>query len=254
MTRKPIRLTSLSPRGTAVKDDVVAVEAPVVLAVNGTPVVSLFCTPEDLQALAVGFLYAVGILRNRDDVAEAEIEVMPAAVSVKMNRPWIPGKDLVGIGSGCGGNLIIGPTGLVAPLPAEGGEIEAEGILSLNKDFQARAVLYRETGGTHCAAVCRPEGILFFAEDTGRHNAADKVIGHALLAGTSLEDKALFLSGRIAYDIAMKAARARIPLCVSRSAPTSAALAFGERIGLTIIGFVRGRRMNIYTHPERVIL
>jgi len=202
--------------------------------------------------LAAGFLYASGILRDKDEVASAEIEVKAKAVSVKLDRPLTKKRHL-GIGSGCGGSLIFGPTGLIAPLKSDW-RVSPEMIFSLTEEFQNRALIFKETGGTHCAAICRPEEILFFAEDIGRHNAVDKVIGQALLGGVSLENTLLLLSGRIAYDIAIKAARGGIPICVSRAAPTSAALEFGERIGLAIIGFVRGKRMNIYTHPERIIL
>ena len=166
---------------------------------------------------------------------------------------YFPEQLSFGMGSGCGGSLLFGPTGLISPLKADI-KVAPEMIFSLIKEFQDRAMIFKETGGTHCAAVGTTKEILFFAEDIGRHNAVDKVIGQALLAGTPLEDKFLLLSGRIAYDISMKAARSGIPVCISRAAPTSAALELGERIGLTIIGFVRGKRMNIYTHPERIIL
>lgn len=250
--KKKVRLTRLSPRGLVRLDDLVATEEPLVIYLNEKPLVSLFCTPDDLRALAAGFLYASGILRDKNDVASAEIEVKDKAVLVNADRHF-PEELRFGIGSGCGGSLLFGPTGLIAPLKADL-RVSPEMIFLLIKEFQDRALIFKETGGTHCAAVCRPEEILLFAEDIGRHNAVDKVIGQALLGGIPLEDKLLLLSGRIAYDISIKAARGGIPICVSRAAPTSAALEFGERIGLTMIGFVRGKRMNIYTHPERIIL
>jgi len=250
-SKKKVRLTRLSPRGLVRLDDIVAIEEPLVVYLNGKPFVSLFCTPDAQRALAAGFLYGSGILRDKTDVASAEIEVKDKAVWVNVDRR-IPEKLGLGIGSGCGGSPLFGPTGLIPPLKG-GLRISPETIFPLVEEFQSRALIFKETGGTHCAAVCRPEEILFFSEDIGRHNAVDKVIGQALLAGIPLEDKLLLLSGRIAYDIAVKAARAGIPVCISRAAPTSAALAFGRRIGLSIVGFVRGKRMNIYTHPERII-
>ncbi|MGB7294664.1 MAG: formate dehydrogenase accessory sulfurtransferase FdhD [Candidatus Aminicenantales bacterium] len=251
-SKKKVRLTRFSPRGLVRTDDFVAAEEPLVIYINEKPFVSLFSTPDALQALAVGFLYASGILRDKNDLAAAEIEVKDKAVLVKTDRQF-PKERPFGIGSGCGGNLLFGPTGLIAPLKSDL-RVSPEMIFSLTEEFQSRALIFKETGGTHCAAVCGPEEILFFAEDIGRHNAVDKVIGQALLAGVPLEDKLLLLSGRIAYDISIKAARGGIPICVSRAAPTSAALEFGERIGLTMIGFVRGKRLNIYTHPERILL
>ena len=251
-SKKSVRLTRFSPRGLVRTDDLVATEEPLVIYVNEEPLVSLFCTPDALRALTVGFLYASGILRDKSEVASTEIKVKEKAVLVNLDRPLTKERHL-GIGSGCGGSLVFGPTGLIAPLTSDL-RVSPEMIFSLTAEFQSRALIFKETGGTHCAAVCRPGEILFFAEDIGRHNAADKVIGQALLDGIPLENTLLLLSGRIAYDIAVKAARGGIPICVSRAAPTSAALEFGERIGLAIIGFVRGKRLNIYTHPERIIL
>jgi len=191
-------------------------------------------------------------LREKTDVASAKIEVRGKTVLVTRAGP-ISEELRFAIGSGCGGSLLFGPTGLIAPLRSDL-RISPETVFRLIKDFQSRAVIFKETGGTHCAALARSAEILYFAEDIGRHNAVDKVIGQALLDGIELEDKVLLLSGRIAYDISVKAARGGIPICISRAAPTSAALEFGERTGLSIIGFVRGKRLNIYTHPERLIL
>jgi len=249
---KKVNLTRLSTRGLVRKTDLVAAEEAVVIYVNEKPIVSLFCTPDALRDLAAGFLFASGILRDKDDVPAAVIEVKKKAVFVKVDRSLAEESHLR-VGSGCGGSLDFGPMGLIAPLKTKL-KVSADMIFPLIKEFQERAVIFKETGGAHCAAICSPEEILFFAEDIGRHNAADKVIGQALLKEIPLEDKLLLLSGRIAFDIAVKAARGGISICISRAAPTSAALEFGERIGLVIIGFVRGKRMNIYTHTERVIL
>jgi FdhD protein len=247
-SKETVRLTRLSPRGLVRLDDVVASE-PLVIYVNEKPLVSLFCTPEALRELAAGFLYSSGILRDRKEAASAEIEVKEKSIWVKMDRP-LPETLALGLGSGCGGSLVFGPTGLIAPLEA-GVRVSPEMIFPLVEEFQSRALIFKETGGTHCAAVCRPEEILFFSEDIGRHNAVDKVIGQALLGGTPLEDKLLLLSGRIAYDIAVKAARAESSYFPGR--PTSAALAFWreDRPGHRRVR--QGNASDIYT-PGEIIL
>ena len=91
-------------------------------------------------------------------------------------------------------------------------------------------------------------------EDIGRHNAVDKVLGYAFLHGISSQDKILLLSGRIASEILLKAARAQIPLVLSRSAPTGLTIDLAEELNITVVGFARGKRLSVYTHPERVLL
>lgn len=99
-----------------------------------------------------------------------------------------------------------------------------------------------------------PEKILYFCEDIGRHNAVDKLVGLCLKHEISLTDKVLVSSGRISSEILVKAAKLGIPILISRAAPTSLSIELAESLGITLIGFVRGRRCNIYTHQERVLV
>ncbi len=109
-----------------------------------------------------------------------------------------------------------------------------------------------QTGGVHSAALADRQKIHLFAEDIGRHNAVDKLIGKAFLAGIPVEDKILLSSGRISGEIMTKVIRNRIPIMISRTAPTCMSITYAEDHGITLIGFARGNRMNIYTHPQRV--
>ena len=122
------------------------------------------------------------------------------------------------------------------------------------KELQLRAELFRLTGGLHSAALCSAEKILYFCEDIGRHNAVDKLVGLCLKHEISLTDKVLVSSGRISSEILVKAAKLGIPILISRAAPTSLSIELAESLGITLIGFVRGRRCNIYTHQERVLV
>ena len=131
-------------------------------------------------------------------------------------------------------------------------KIDVEKLFSLFKDFQKKSELYKSTGCIHCAALADSENIIFLAEDIGRHNAVDKVIGYALLNEITLRNKVLLISGRISSEMVLKAGKWKIPVIVSRSAPTSLAITLAEKIGLTVIGFLRGKRCNIYTHSQRV--
>jgi FdhD protein len=117
----------------------------------------------------------------------------------------------------------------------------------------AAQTVFKETGGVHGVALASPDGQIFImAEDIGRHNAMDKAIGRALMERRDFGGLAALLSGRISFEMALKAARAGIPILAAVSAPTSMALALAEEMHLTLAGFVRGGKMNVYTHPERI--
>jgi FdhD protein len=141
----------------------------------------------------------------------------------------------------------------ITPLP-EGPRIHADTLLALAAEFQRLPSLYHQTGGVHMAAIAAAGGprILFFADDISRRNAVDKVIGTLALQGGGFERGILLISGRISADLAVRMLRTGIPLVVSKSAPTDKAVRIAEAYGITLCGFARGKRVNIYTHPERV--
>ena len=113
---------------------------------------------------------------------------------------------------------------------------------------------YKSTGGVHSAALADERHMLVFTEDIGRHNAVDKVIGYALLENIPLQGKIMLASGRLSSEIVSKCARSGIPAVVSRAAPTSLAVKIADAADITLIGFVRGNRMNIYTGRQRIRL
>ncbi|TET64548.1 formate dehydrogenase accessory sulfurtransferase FdhD, partial [Candidatus Aerophobetes bacterium] len=130
--------------------------------------------------------------------------------------------------------------------------ISPDEITELMRKLQNRSRLYRSTGGAHTAALSDREDILILAEDIGRHNAVDKVLGQCILDSIALDDKIILTSGRVSSEIVLKIVRARIPVVISRSAPTMLGAKLASHLGVTLIGFARGRRMNIYTHEKRV--
>ncbi|MGE5173223.1 MAG: formate dehydrogenase accessory sulfurtransferase FdhD, partial [Betaproteobacteria bacterium] len=132
--------------------------------------------------------------------------------------------------------------------------ITLDDIRNLLNNFRTISKLYLETGGVHSAALSDGKGILFFSEDIGRHNAVDKIIGKAFLKSVSVENKILITSGRITSEIMTKAGRNRFPILISRAAPSCMAVSYAEDLGITLVGFARGDRMNIYTWPKRIKL
>ena len=121
------------------------------------------------------------------------------------------------------------------------------------KKLEEKSLTFKNTGGVHSCALCSQESIEVLAEDIGRHNAVDKVFGECFMRGIFTQNKAILTSGRVSSEILIKVAKRKIPIIASHSAPTNLAVDLAERLNITLIGFVRGKRINIYTHNYRVI-
>ena len=244
--------------GRAVAEsDTVVTEARIELDVNdGALCLAMLCLPQDLEALAVGFLIGEEALKRAEDLQTCVFSPAQRKVVVKgrfdkevlrrIHLRWTRG-------TGCGG----GGTGRemggrdMAPL-GPGPVLDPEALLRLFREFQAREGLWKRTGAVHACALSDGTDLLFRAEDVGRHNAFDKVIGMAALERRALSDKLVFTTGRLTMEIVSKAVACRVPVLVSRSAVTSLAVQLGRAAGLTLVGFLRGRRMNVYTGVHRL--
>ena len=121
------------------------------------------------------------------------------------------------------------------------------------REFEMRSEVFLKTGGVHSAAICDLNSIVVFREDIGRHNAIDKVIGVLIESGESFNHKFVLTSGRVSSEVLHKIHKCRIPVIVSHSAPTNQAVKLANDLGVTLVGFARGRRMNIYTHFTRIV-
>lgn len=245
--------------------DRVVVERPLEISVNGLPLVALMRMPGNDRELALGFCLtekvidsadAVMLLKHcgeaeREGAAErgdlVELEVEGAGDAGRFASTYV-------VRTGCGG------ADLKAMLEGLSGSVEsdlkvdASVFYDLGDRLTARQEVFRGTGGTHGAAAFTALGELVVArEDVGRHNALDKVVGACALSRVDLSDKLLFISGRVSYEMALKAARAGCPVLASLAAPTSLGLRTAERAGLTVIGFAGRRRFNAYTHSWRVV-
>ena len=126
-------------------------------------------------------------------------------------------------------------------------------VFTLLKEFHHRSQIYRTTGGVHSAALCDAKSILVFNEDIGRHNAIDKIFGECIFRDIPTDDRIIITSGRISSEILLKVAKRNIPLLISKSAPTDLGVRLANDLGVTLIGFVRGERMNVYTNGWRVV-
>jgi FdhD protein len=248
----------------------VALEEPFEIVVNGQSIAVLMRMPGQEKELAAGFCITEGYVREVTDIllihhcgsglpapGEEEqdmesrnrvtIRVTPDGF-VPPDRP-----DVVRlIRSGCGAADV---TSLSEDLPHVNQDLRAPVpvLLGLGRAMRAQQDVHHSVGGTHAAVLFDTSGrAITLAEDIGRHNAIDKTVGYCLLRGIPLRDKILLTSGRASYEMATKAIRVGISIIASVSAPTSLAVQLAEDRGLTLIGYLRGGRMNVYTHPERV--
>jgi len=238
--------------------DLVATEIPFALMVNGHLLVTLVCTPTELDAMAIGFLLSEGILIDHESLQDLTVDEKEATVSVTLKK--LPnGFDEIAqrktITSGCGQGVTFSDGANLESLPLNEMRIKvtAAYIRTLLKEFRSISNLFQKTGGVHSAALADKNEIFLFSEDIGRHNAVDKIIGRAFLENIFLEDKILLSSGRISSEIMTKVIRNKIPILVSRTATTCMSLTYAEDHGITLVGFARGKRMNIYTHPQRIV-
>jgi FdhD protein len=254
---------------TTQASDAVAVEEPLEVRVNGAAFAVVMRTPGHDVALAAGFLLAEDVVRATDEIASIEqcddveteargnvlnVTVVGDAASrlaVRLGeRRQVIATAACGL---CGRRTIESLQSRVAAVGG-GWTVPAAVVLGLPAALRATQTAFDATGGIHASALCDREGrVRDMAEDVGRHNALDKIVGRALLEGRlPLDDHLLVVSGRSSYELVQKALLAGVPLVAGVSAPSSLAIDLARASGITLCGFVRGASMNVYTHPHRI--
>jgi len=249
----------LKVQGTVIEGviDEVASELPVRLVLNGEALVTLLCTPTELEELAIGFLLSEGLLHDRSSLRKLVVSNSGPSIEIEiagLPEGWEKQFEKRTISSGCGKGITFTNYDRQKDrkIDTKGPIMGVEDIRDQLKRFRNISTLYLETGGVHSAALSNGKEILFFSEDIGRHNAVDKLIGKAFLRGISIENKVLITSGRVTSEIVTKAGRNRFPILISRAAASCMAIGYAEDMGITLVGFARGDRMNIYTWPNRI--
>ena len=245
------------------KRDLVTVEMPLHLIVNEEHYVTILSTPTQKRELAIGHLITEGVVKDLNEIREIKIDEQKCFITL---RPDVKVKERFAIAtpfrrvvtSACSTPeewpLYRLVDRLKIPRVRSKLRVDAKIIAEAVRGFSTEATIHAKTGGVHAAAVHNPSGKrVAFSEDVGRHNAVDKAIGMALIKNHSLERSFLVSTGRLTGDIALKAARVAIPIVASLAAAVDSGIEVANLTCLTLIGFVRGNRMNIYTHPERVI-
>jgi FdhD protein len=239
-------------------EDIVVKELPLTILLNGRELVTLLCSPANLKYLAIGFLLSEGLLRGRNDIKSITDDEQRGIVRVETVTDLNGEEEQVFkriITPGCGRGAAFYSSADAVGMREVKSELQDNGaeILELMTLFQHLSETYRATGGVHSAALCDNKSLNIFSEDIGRHNAIDKIFGQCLWEGISTNNQIVLTSGRISSEIVIKIARNNIPVLASKSAPTNTAVKLADLLGITLIGFVRGTRMNVYSHHQRIV-
>jgi len=252
-----IPVSRLTEEGRSSIEDVVAREFPLTIILNNQELVTLLCSPKNLEYLVVGFLFSEGLLKSKEEIKKIIVDERRGVIRVETEESGELARDVLFkrlITSGCGRGA-----SFYSAADATGQRVEsqvkmsAHDVFTLVSEFQHRSRTYRATGGVHSAALCDTNNILLFSEDIGRHNAIDKIFGECILKDISTDGGIIITSGRISSEILLKVAKGNIPIIISKSAPTDLGVKLANDLGITLLGFVRGKRINAYSNDWRIV-
>ncbi len=276
----PWRIQRLTAQQAQALEGGVVVEEPLEIRLNDRPVAILMRTPGMEKELAAGFCLGEGLVANPADIVlirhcgrvapalpfsggddpvegdpldrsrnRVDVTVLPGAAVPARQLDLVPL-----IRSGCGRTDARALAENLAPITTNL-HVPFERLPPLLGQITRQQTAYRAAGGIHAAAICEAGGrVLVVCEDIGRHNAVDKATGYCLLRGIPLQDKILVSTGRASYDMVAKGVRLGIPILISISSPTSLAVELAEMLNCTLLGYLRGKALNVYTHGWRIIL
>lgn len=238
--------------------DRVTVEEPLEIRANGEPIAVTMRTPGDDADLAVGFLVTEGVVSGRDDIVDVGVtEASAIDLGLREGVDARRAKRALFSASSCGlcGKETIAAIAVKVPRLEDDCSITLERLFAMPEAMRAAQATFERTGGLHAAAIfdVATGELEVVREDVGRHNATDKAIGARVLRSAPLSGRALMVSGRAGFEIVQKAAVARIPIVASISAPSTLAIDLAERLGVTLVAFLRPPRASIYSHAGRVL-
>lgn len=229
-------------------------EASLSIYVNGKLLATVLCSPIDQESLALGLLYNEGLIYSIDEVKLVQLNVHQTAVDVWLKQADFDPPQRVILTTGCSGGVTFQDITQTHPPLITDFSTTVDAVLERMHDLQQAARLYQLVRGVHTASLAHADQLLFSAEDVGRHNAIDKLSGKALQKKMDTTDCLLLTSGRISSEMLGKAWRMKVPLVVSRTAPTSTAVQLADMWNICIIGYARQGSLRVYTNPQRVQL
>lgn len=266
-------------RGAVAVQKPVIAETPWMLYVDRRELLTMMCTPTRLHCLALGFLLSEGLISDLGDVWQMRVftgedrvyiyfpeaglneelrqrtcEEAIGSIDVRLRRPLPSRPEKRILTSGCGGGLTFDDlSGQREPLQSDV-QVSAALLCDLMQHMHLHANLYNQSRGVHTSALYDPHtgAQLVMAEDVGRHNTLDKIRGECLLGDISTRDRLLLTSGRISTEMIGKARKMEIPIVVSRTSPTMTSVRLAQAWNITLVGYVRARRLRVYTGAERI--
>jgi len=230
------------------------------VVLDGQELVNLLCTPRNLDYLAIGFLVSEGLVESKSEIKKLLVDEQKGTAWIetvedrKIARDLLFKKRFITSGGGTvKGASFQGSTDIQHKVQSQVG-IRPHQIFKLVGEFQNYSPIFQRSHGVHSAALCDTERILVFADDLGRHNAIDKVFGECILKDIATEDRIVITTGRIPSEQLLKVAKRKVPVMVSLTVPTDLGVKLANDYGITLIGSVRGNRMDVFTHRSRVWL
>jgi FdhD protein len=264
-------------RAAVVTRPVIA-ETPWALYVEKREWVTFMCSPIGLHQLALGFLLSEGVIGGLEDVWQLKVyldedrvymyfpdaglngelalptcEEASGSIDVRLRRPPPDRPERRILTSGCGGGVTFDDLAGDRPPLQSDRHVTAAQVSNLMRQLNESATLYRTSRGVHTSALSDGERLLVQAEDVGRHNTLDKIRGACMLDGIATRDHILLSSGRISSEMIVKARKMDAPIVISRTSPTAMSIRLAREWNMTLIGYVRGRQMRVYTGAERVV-
>ncbi|MFC5470148.1 formate dehydrogenase accessory sulfurtransferase FdhD [Cohnella suwonensis] len=241
-------------------EDDVATEWPVTILLNGEEFATLVCSPGDVEDLAIGYMASEGVLADIAALEDISYDDRTGTVyaDVRGVDSWMKESGSKRVLTSCCGKsrqgfVFYADMRTAREVASRDIGLTYESCLRMMNAMESNSGLFKATGGVHNAALFHADGTLLLARtDIGRHNAIDKLYGYCLRNGVPMSDKVLAFSGRVSSEVLLKAAKMRCEALLSKSAATDLAIGLAEDLGITIVGFIRGGAMNVYSHPERM--
>jgi FdhD protein len=253
-----LRLVRITEGVRSDVEDSVVREAPLTIVLDSQELVTMLCSPMDLKDLAIGFLFSEGFLKGKDEIKKVVVDDRKGIVWVETREgrgadAGVLSKRLITSGCGRGASFYSLADAQLGMKVESRFQMLAKDVLDLVGQFQHGSELHRTTHGVHSAALCDQRNMLMFADDIGRHNAIDKIVGRCILTDVPPDNHALMFTGRISSEMLLKAARRGFPVVISVASPTNVAVRMANDIGMTVVGMARGKRMNVYTGDWRIV-
>jgi FdhD protein len=248
----PISYSHYQSNEIHTKNGEVIVETPVALSVNNDVWLTFMCTPIDLEALAIGFLYNERVIDSYDEVASVRVCTAGDNVDVWLTHGVDKPEKWVRT-SGCTGGITSIQTTESQDPVINGGVLHPKDVGQLINSLFASQTLYRSSGGVHTSAISDGKQLFVVAEDIGRHNTLDKLAGLYLKENIDLPRNVILTTGRISSEMLQKSARLEASILISRTSPSSLSIEMAQRLGITLIGYARRNSFNIYSHPQRIL-